>query len=89
MYVTHKLNADYWSLIYPIAADFNFSTDSLAISEKGDLSQMLFINKTGENTETIEFQVIVTPGTATPINGMLYCITMQSHNMQTQWMAIL
>ena len=63
----------YWShltyfvipcVLIHVAVKFNFSTESLVISEGGDLSQVLFINKTGDNTETISFRVTVINGTA-------------------------
>ena len=50
-------------------ATFNFSTASLAISEGGDLSPVLFINKTGDNEMTITLQVIVINGTANQNEG--------------------
>jgi hypothetical protein len=43
----------------------------VAISEGGDLPSQISILKSGENSETISFQVRVMSGTATENEGML------------------
>ena len=48
---------------------FNFSRANLAISEGEDLPSQLFILKSGENDQSITFQVRVTPGTARENEG--------------------
>ena len=49
---------------------FSFNRPNLAISEGGDLSSQLSILKSGENNQTIAFQVHVIPGTARENEGM-------------------